>query len=470
MIRVGHVRHAGLVAPRAAELAEFYQQVWGLRSVAERGAALCLRGSGPEPFLLGLYPGERRRLHHLALSLPNRAAVDAAARELEAAGVPVLDPPRLLDEPGGGYGFSLVDPDGRRLELACDVALSEPLDWEAPVRPTKISHVVLNTPDLDRGADFYTRVLGFRVSDWSEHLMVFLRCNSDHHSLALSQAPHASLNHIAYEVPGIDEVMRGIGNLKRHGRAILWGPGRHGPGNNVFAYFQDPAGFVMEYTCDLLQIEDEASYQPQVWPRVPELIERWGTAGPPSPEARAAMLGEAEVGLLGDTMAAETERTGSLAELIDRRIARLEDRKLDWEALAFQARVEPRFRRAQMRYVGGGGTGKHDDPNVIQAEHFTFSTMLLPPGSEGPLHTHHDVEEVFFVLKGQVTCFFELDGERVERTLGPRDLAWIPAGVSRGERNDTDEVALMIVVLGTGRPQLPTYPEGSPLHGVKRER
>ena len=168
-------------------------------------------------------------------------------------------------------------------------------------------------------------------------------------------------------------------------------------------------------------------------------------------------------------MTTDTQAKGSLAELIDRHIARLETRTLDWEALGFQAKVNPRYRRAQIRYVGGGGTGKHDDPNVIPAQHFTFSTMLLPPGSEGPLHTHHDVEEVFFVLKGQVTCFFEQNGERVERTLGPRDLVWIPAGVARGERNDTDEVALMLVILGSGRPELPTYPENSPLYGVKRD-
>jgi quercetin dioxygenase-like cupin family protein len=165
----------------------------------------------------------------------------------------------------------------------------------------------------------------------------------------------------------------------------------------------------------------------------------------------------------------ETQAEGALAELMDRYIARLETRRLDWDALAFQARVDPRFRRAQIRYVGTGGTGAKADANIIPAEHFTFSTMLLPPGSEGPLHTHHDVEEVFFVLKGRVTVYWEKDGERVERVLGPRDLIWIPAGIARGERNDTDDVALMIVVLGAGQPQLPTYPEGSPLHGVRRD-
>jgi quercetin dioxygenase-like cupin family protein len=159
----------------------------------------------------------------------------------------------------------------------------------------------------------------------------------------------------------------------------------------------------------------------------------------------------------------------SLAEVIDARIARLTTRTLDWDALKFQEKVNPRFRRAQMRYVGTGATGVKSDSNTVPSEHFTLSTMVLPPGHEGPLHTHHDVEEVFFVLKGTITCSLEKDGERVERTLGPRDAISVPAGVSRGERNDGDEEAMMLVIVGAAKPQLPTYPENSPMYGVKRD-
>src|SRR5262249_41661048 len=87
-------------------------------------------------------------------------------------------------------------------------------------------------------------------------------------------------------------------------------------------------------------------------------------------------------------------------ESIDDFIARRTDRKADWDVLSFQAQVDAKYRRAQMRYVGGGGAGAHDDPNIIKAGHFTLSTMILPPGNEGPLHLHTDVEEVFFVLEG----------------------------------------------------------------------
>jgi quercetin dioxygenase-like cupin family protein len=153
---------------------------------------------------------------------------------------------------------------------------------------------------------------------------------------------------------------------------------------------------------------------------------------------------------------------------IDRFVARLKDRQMDWGVLDFQAKVNPKYRRAQMRYVGGGGTGQHADPNVIQAGHFTLSTMILPAGHEGPLHLHSDVEELFFVLDGQLTCIWS-DGERqIERTLGPRDLVWIPAGIWRGVRNDSDNDVMFLTMLGAQKPELPSYPEGSPLSEARK--
>jgi mannose-6-phosphate isomerase-like protein (cupin superfamily) len=167
-------------------------------------------------------------------------------------------------------------------------------------------------------------------------------------------------------------------------------------------------------------------------------------------------------------MTATSDRKGTLAEEVDRLIARRGDRDLDWDVLGFQTRIDPKYERAQMRYVGGGGTGAHNDPKVIPAQHFTFSTMVIPPGHEGPPHVHHDVEEVFFGLEGEVTCILERDGETVERVIGPRDLICVPPGMYRGVRNDTDADAAMVVVLGTGKPQLPTYPPDHPLAKVKR--
>src|SRR5436305_1619266 len=102
-------------------------------------------------------------------------------------------------------------------------------------RVTGLRSVELGVPDLDKSAAFYRDALGFRLSD-STDMMEFVRCTSDHHSLALVRTEGPSLNHMAYEMANVDGLMRGAGRLKQHGYNIEWGVGRHGPGNNVFSY------------------------------------------------------------------------------------------------------------------------------------------------------------------------------------------------------------------------------------------
>jgi quercetin dioxygenase-like cupin family protein len=163
----------------------------------------------------------------------------------------------------------------------------------------------------------------------------------------------------------------------------------------------------------------------------------------------------------------------SFQQWMESRVARLATRRYDWDALKFQADYDPKYRRAQMRYVGTGGTGVKSDVNVVPAEHFTFSTMVIPAGHIGPMHIHTDVEEIFFVMRGKMKVILEKrhdDGkvERWEATLGDRDLISIPPGVYREEHNIGDEDALMCVMLGAPKPITPTYPPDSPLAKIKR--
>lgn len=159
----------------------------------------------------------------------------------------------------------------------------------------------------------------------------------------------------------------------------------------------------------------------------------------------------------------------SFADWMASRCALHSTRRYDWNALKFQADFEPRYRRAQMRYLGTGGTGIATDSNSVPAEHFTFSTMIIPAGHEGPMHLHTDVEEVFFVLRGKVKVMCEQDGQHWEAVLGERDLISIPPGVYRGEINIGEEDVLMCVMLGASMPITPTYPPDHPLARIKRE-
>lgn len=162
-----------------------------------------------------------------------------------------------------------------------------------------------------------------------------------------------------------------------------------------------------------------------------------------------------------------------LETLIDSGLATRESRNEDWDTLAFQAKAGEEFRRAQIRYIGSGATGNHEtDDRILPADHFTFSNMKLPPGGVGPEHTHHDVEEVFFVLEGtlEVSVHDVEDGTRTAtRVLGYRDLIRVPAGVPRSLKNIGDGDALFCVVIGASKPQLPTYPATSPVAGVTRD-
>ncbi|MFF2297852.1 cupin domain-containing protein [Arthrobacter sp. NPDC058127] len=164
--------------------------------------------------------------------------------------------------------------------------------------------------------------------------------------------------------------------------------------------------------------------------------------------------------------------TTDLEELIDSSIASRESRVVDFDTLKFQTKMGDKFRRGQVRYIGSGATGDHsDDNNILQAEHFTFSNMVLPAGCVGPEHTHPDVEEVFFVLEGQVEFSVHdvEDGTRkASRVLGYRDLIRVPAGVPRSLRTVSEDDALICVIIGAKKPEIPFYPPTSEMHGVTR--
>lgn len=292
------LRSVSLRSERFAEAAEFYREIWGLTPVESDHNAAWLRGTGSEHHIVELQRSDRNGLGKIAFSVGAPAEIDEAGRRLEALGVPMLAEPGPLDQIGGGYGLRFIDLEGRLIELSCNVEAVAAQDPNGlPAVPRKVAHVVLNTVDIDGACDFYTGLLGMRISDWSEHQMAFLRCNSDHHVIAFNQAEWTSLNHVAYEMPSMDHFMRGIGRLRHHGITPLWGPGRHGPGSNTFSYFADPAGLVCEYTSDVAQV-DEDEWLCRVWRRTPELSDQWGTAGPPSKDARVHMAGKPDPGYL----------------------------------------------------------------------------------------------------------------------------------------------------------------------------
>lgn len=293
-ISVGALRGIVMRAPGITRTQDFYTRNWGLTVAHADDDTVYLRGTGPEPFIYALKEGPVFGIEYIHFSMPDRDAMDRLHAQVTAAGASVLGAPGPFDDFAGGWGFEMLDPDDRRLRFRCEARSLDPLEEWA--RPRKVSHVVINTPDMAGLEAWYRDVLGFRVSDYSADMMVFLRCATDHHSIALVSAPYPSVNHVAFELPSLNEFMRAIGRMKQTGIVPTWGPGRHGPGDNPFAYFCSPTGFVIEFTCELQQI-DEATHQAQVWSRDdPEAMDRWMTAGPPTSAQRAIMQGRPDPG------------------------------------------------------------------------------------------------------------------------------------------------------------------------------
>ena len=281
------VRSVDLGVPDPKASAKFYTEAWGLTPVADNGNSIHLRATGPFHHVIALHKRASPALLRVTFTARDRAALDALHAQVKAAGVREMDAPAAINEPGGGTGFTFKDPEGRIVRILTGDQRHADAS-EKPDLPSKITHVVLNTTDRTKACDFYGQALGFKVVDRTG-FMSFLRCNDEHHSIAFAQGDAPTLNHIAFMMKDLESVMRGAGRLKDMGHPIDWGVGRHGPGNNVFAYFVGPDNVCVEYTSEVQLIDD--SYKvgaPEDWKWPPGRMDRWGIAVGPSDRMKAA--------------------------------------------------------------------------------------------------------------------------------------------------------------------------------------
>ena len=300
MSRVNEIRFVGYGVKDFDAERKFYADDWGLVEVeSQDGMAWFKTHGAAEHHVVRLHKSETNCVEVIALAADTRDDVDALHGKVAEAGCKVIHAPRELDGPGRGYGFRFFSPDGLPFEISADV---EKLDERAMERwegmPVKISHIVLHSPDHQAAVKFFTDVLGFRVSDWLGDFMCFLRCNSAHHRIALLPGPPC-LNHVAYDMLSVDDMMRGISRLRKRGTDLRWGPGRHTAGNNTFSYFTTPNGFAVEYTSELDEVDFD-NHVDQVHEPGPQVMDQWGigVGGPqtmPKPEPDPCLFQPAEV-------------------------------------------------------------------------------------------------------------------------------------------------------------------------------
>lgn len=138
-----------------------------------------------------------------------------------------------------------------------------------------------------------------------------------------------------------------------------------------------------------------------------------------------------------------------------RHVVRHVDKSFDWDAFPSN-RGFPELERAQMRYVGAGGSPKVGEAGTLPPEHFTLSLIYKHVGKYAACHAH-EIEESFLIIAGVLTVGWERDGEVVEVRLGPGDMILNARDVGHGFRNDGVEPVLMSISVDVGKPLPPRY-------------
>ncbi|RMF35903.1 MAG: cupin [Alphaproteobacteria bacterium] len=131
------------------------------------------------------------------------------------------------------------------------------------------------------------------------------------------------------------------------------------------------------------------------------------------------------------------------------------EKRFDWDAFPSNAGF-PELARAQMRYIGAGGSPKVDDVATLRPEHFTLSLIYKEPGHFAACHSH-EIEESFLVISGVLVVGWERDGDVVEIGLGPRDMILNAREIGHGFRVDGVEPVLMSISVDVGKPRPPVY-------------
>jgi mannose-6-phosphate isomerase-like protein (cupin superfamily) len=145
-------------------------------------------------------------------------------------------------------------------------------------------------------------------------------------------------------------------------------------------------------------------------------------------------------------------------------IGRYLEKRWDWEAFPANAGY-PELERAQMRYVGAGGSPKTGDLTTLAPGAFTCSLIFQEPGRRASVHYHH-IEELFFVHRGRLTMSWQFGDETVDFVAGPGDAVLNPTSRPHGFRNDGPEDCLLQIMVATAAPMHPTYTDHPAHHAV----
>jgi catechol 2,3-dioxygenase-like lactoylglutathione lyase family enzyme len=274
VIRMGHM---GLRVPDLDAAVDFQREVLGMVETERTADAAYLTCNERHHELILIQDPVHRGYDHIGLEVAGPQALEEARSCVAGAGGRLLG--GIYDgEPGIDRALRVQAPAGHVFKLFCGMETGETLAHGD--RPLKFEHAsvkVRNPGPLER---FLEAGLGFRFSDRMAKLASWWHCDADHHGMAIVLAPKAELSHYAYALPDLSAMGRVADRLKQlRDQKLIWGPSRHGPGNNQFMYFHDNDGAMIELCSELAQMPPEGSYIAREWPLDPTTINQWG--GPP---------------------------------------------------------------------------------------------------------------------------------------------------------------------------------------------
>lgn len=249
------------------KLAEEFHRSFGL-DVVEQGQSLALRTFGDDHVWGTITEGlGRKALGFLSFGVYEQD-LPRFRRKAEGEGIALLDPPAGMES----NGLWFRDPDGTLIELkvapktspdskSSGTLVSSPEGVAGapgrksvqPVRPKRMSHILLFTTDVPRALNFYSRVLGLALSDRTGNEIAFMhgRHGSEHHMVAFVRSNGPGIHHTSWDVPTVHEMGLGAMQMADKGFDRGWGLGRHVLGSNYFHYVRDPWGSHVEYSCDM---------------------------------------------------------------------------------------------------------------------------------------------------------------------------------------------------------------------------
>jgi catechol 2,3-dioxygenase-like lactoylglutathione lyase family enzyme len=264
MIKVRRLGHATLSTPDLEQQVDYYSRILGL-SVIEQTKERAFLGSKQGCEAIELVRGEAGALKRVSFQVAPGSDLGDVAKELQKDGIKCER--RKGISPGIGEAVTFEDPKGTPIDLYAEYQFAKPDGTPSVFNILKLGHVAYRVLDVQKIVKFYCDILGFRVSDWRGDFFVFLRCNTDHHTLNFIIDEKPQLHHIAFEVIDWSEIHKAVDYLAHNTVHLVWGPGRHVIGHNVATYHRNTDLVRVEIFTELDQMKDEALgyFDPRPW-------------------------------------------------------------------------------------------------------------------------------------------------------------------------------------------------------------